>query len=140
MNATLEVWKEPAESDLYREIGSLIRKNPRRWQTVCAVACLGGSLVAPFLGVMLDVVARFINSVAVNSYLHAVSMILCGLTVPLLILGAACLDLLEAKNRQTDNRLPPLVKSFRPHLRLRAAIKRPLSRRPESSIQTRRAR
>lgn len=86
------------EIDLYLEIGTLIKKNPWAWQSVCAVIGLAGGVIAPILVVASDVIAWFIHSSSVNSYLHVLSNVLCALTILLLVLGASCLDLLEAKS------------------------------------------
>ncbi|HVG32633.1 MAG TPA: hypothetical protein VM911_06115 [Pyrinomonadaceae bacterium] len=76
---------------------SLIKKNPRAWQSVCAVLGLVGGVIAPILGATSDVLTWFVPSQTVNAYLHVSSIVLCALTLPLLVLGAYCLDLLEAK-------------------------------------------
>jgi len=98
MNATFRLLAERAEIDPYQEIESLIKKNRGRWQSACAVTGLVGGVVAPLLGTMFEAIAWFINSIPVNSYLHVLSIVLCALTIPLLTLGASCLDLLEAKH------------------------------------------
>ena len=85
------------ETDLYSKIEALIKKNPRAWQSVCAVLGLAGGVAAPVLGATVDVVSWFVHAQSVNFYLHAASIVLCALTLPLLILGALCLDSLEAK-------------------------------------------
>ena len=99
MNATSKLSGEPAETDLYLEIESLIRKNPKRWQSVCAVLGLGGGAVAPLAAAIFNVFTWFIRSIQVHSYLHVLSIVLCVLTLPLLMLGASCLDLLEANTK-----------------------------------------
>ncbi len=85
------------EIDLYQEVERLIKKNKRAWQAVLAVLGLAGGLIAPILGATADVVTWFVHSQSVNSYLHAASIVFCALTMPLLILGAFCLDALKAK-------------------------------------------
>lgn len=85
------------EIDLYQEIEALIKKNPRAWQAVVAVLGLAGGVIAPVLGATADVVTWFVHSRPINSYLHVASIILCALTLPLLMLGAFCLDSLKAK-------------------------------------------
>lgn len=102
MNATFESLEDSADTDLYQEIEILIKKNPRSWQSVCAVLGLAGGVSAPILGAIFDVITWFVHSISVNSYLHVISIVLCALTLPLLILGASCLDLLEAKTKNTQ--------------------------------------
>lgn len=98
MNETYESLEKQVETDPYQEIESLVKKNPWAWQSVCAVVGLAGGVIAPMLGAMADVITWFVNSKSVNSYLHVLSIVLCALTLPLIILGAFCLDLLEAKS------------------------------------------
>lgn len=102
MNATFESLEDSPDTDLYQEIEILIRKNPWAWQSVCAVLGLAGGVIAPILGAIFDVITWFVHSILVNSYLHVISIVLCALTLPLLILGASCLDLLEAKTKNTQ--------------------------------------
>ena len=109
MNATYESLEGRAEGDLYRVIESLVKKNPWSWQSVCAVLGLAGGVIAPFLGAASDVISWFVGSAAVNSYLHASSIVFCALTIPLIVLGAYSLDLLEAKT----SRLSPAHKPLR---------------------------
>lgn len=85
------------EIDLYEEMEALIKKNPRAWQSVCAVAALAGAVLTPFLGAAFDITTWFAASQALNSRLHVLSIVSCALTLPLLMLGAFCLDSLEAR-------------------------------------------
>lgn len=89
--------KDRGETDFYQDVESLIRKNPWSWQSACAVPALVGGVIAPFLGGAFDVMTWFVSSTTINSYLHVLSIVFCALTIPLLILGACCLDMLEAK-------------------------------------------
>ena len=104
MNATFESLEDQTETDLYQEIETLIKKNPWAWQSVCAVVGLAGGVIAPLFGAMTDVVTWFVNSETVNSYLHVLSIVLCALTLPLIVLGAFCLDSLQ---RKTSNLSSP---------------------------------
>ena len=101
-------WLVPQlETDLYEEIESLIKKNPWAWQSVCAVAGLAGAVIAPLLGATFDIITWFAGSQAVNSSLHVLSIVSCALTFPLVVLGAFCLDLLEAKTARLTSTLRP---------------------------------
>lgn len=120
MNATFESLENQAETDLYKEIEALIRKNPWTWQSVCAIVGLVGSVIAPVLGATFDVLSWFSSSNAVNSYLHVLSVALCALTLPLIILGAFCLDSLQRKTAQ----LSPPSEPLRSELTLATATKR----------------
>ena len=87
---------------------SLIKKNPWAWQSVCAVLGLAGGIIAPILGAMFDVMTWLVHSPAVISSLHVLSIVSCALTIPLLILGAFCLDRLEAKTARLSSFAEPL--------------------------------
>jgi hypothetical protein len=104
MSTTYETFEGEAETDLYEEMETLIKKNPWAWQSVLAVLGLAGGVIAPILGATADVVTWFVHSQSVNSRLHVASIVSCALTIPLLMLGALCLDLLQ---RKTPNLSPP---------------------------------
>ena len=114
MKITYEAIKGRAETDLYQEIESLIKKNPWAWQSVCAVIGLAGSILAPILGAISDVTAWFFDSGAVNWDLKILSIVLCALTLPLLILGAFCLDLLEAMTADLSSPIERLDNEYTP--------------------------
>lgn len=97
MSATYASFEGETETDLYGEMEALIKKNPRAWQSVCAVLGLAGGVITPLLGAAADVLTWFVHSQSVNSYMHVASIVLCALALPLLIIGAFCLDLLESK-------------------------------------------
>lgn len=103
MNITYESLHEGNERDCYAEITALIRKNPWTWQSVCAALGLACGVLAPILGALFDVASWFINSKAVTANLHILSIVLCALTIPLLIIGAVCLELLEAKSARPNS-------------------------------------
>jgi hypothetical protein len=108
MSTTYESLEDRADTDLYEEVESLIKKNPWAWQSVCAVLGLAGGIIAPILGAMADALTWFIGSKAVISNLNVLSIVSCALTLPLLILGACCLDLLESKTAQLSPPTRPL--------------------------------
>ena len=97
MSTTYTLPEAETETDLYLKIEALIKKNPRAWRSVFAVLGLAGGVAAPVLGAAADVITWFVHAQSVNSYLHAASIVLCALMLPLLICGALCLDSLEAK-------------------------------------------
>lgn len=106
MDRTYEWLNEQPETDFYGEMESLIMKNPWAWQSVCAVLGLAGGVVAPFLGAASDMMTWFAKSAIVNSYLHVLSIVFCALTIPLIALGACCLDMLEAKTARLSPAAP----------------------------------
>lgn len=97
MNSTYEPLTDEADTDLYQEVETLIKENPQAWQSICAVLGLVGCVAAPILGATSDVITWFVHSPPVNSYLHILSIVLCGLTIPLVVLGAFSLDSLQKK-------------------------------------------
>ena len=97
MNTTYETLRDGPETDCYTEIEALIKKNPWAWQSVCAVLGLTCGVLAPMLGAVSDITTWVVSSKKMTAYLHLISIVLCALTIPLLILGAFCLDLLETK-------------------------------------------
>lgn len=109
MSTTYEPFEGEAETDLYKKMEALIKKNPWAWQSVCAVLGLVGGIIAPLLGATSDVVTWFVHSQSVNSHLHVASIVSCALTIPLLMLGALCLDLLQRKtpNLSAPAETPP---------------------------------
>lgn len=126
MNETYESLKNRADIDIYQEIESLIMMNPWAWQSVCAVLGLVGGVIVPILGAICDVIAWFVGSAAVVSYLHVLSIVLCALTIPLLILGASCLDLLAAKAARLSPPAESLSRKSIPAAALRPSAVRPL--------------
>lgn len=107
MSTTYGSLEGEAETDLYQEMETLIRKNPWAWQSVCAVVGLAGGVIAPILGATADVITWFVHSQSVNSHLHVLSIVLCALTLPLIILGAFCLDSLQRKTNNLSSPAEP---------------------------------
>jgi hypothetical protein len=97
MNTPDNLLEDGSELDLYQEIESLIKKNPWAWQSVCAVLGLTGGVIAPVLGAIVDIITWFTISKAISSRLNVLSIVFCALTLPLLTLGAFCLDSLDRK-------------------------------------------
>ena len=100
--------QERACDDPFERIEFLVRRNPRAWQSVGAVVGLAGGVVAPALGALLTVVGWFIGAQRSPFYLNRLSIILFASTIPLLALGAHCLDLLEAKTSAVPPEIVPL--------------------------------
>jgi hypothetical protein len=97
MDRTYKWIKDERETDFYQDMDYLIKKNPWSWQSVCAVLGLAGGVIAPFIGAASGILTWYVVSPTVNSYLHVSSIVFCALTIPLLALGACCLDMLETK-------------------------------------------
>jgi len=97
MKNELDTSWDQTRDDPFERIGSLIGKSPRTWQSVGAVFGLAGGLLAPALGTLLTVMSWFVSQQRASLYLSRLSTILFFLTIPLLALGAHCLDMLEAR-------------------------------------------
>jgi hypothetical protein len=69
------------------------------WMAGGAVLGLGGGIVAPLIGSILTAIAWFTGPIWHGISVERDGMLLLFVTIPLLIFGAHCLDLLD---RQTD--------------------------------------
>lgn len=67
-----------------------------------AVLGLGGGLIAPILGSIITVISWFVDPAWHGISLHGSGTTLFALTLPLLILGAHCLDLLDKEKNRRD--------------------------------------
>ena len=65
------------------------------WKSRGAVFGLGGGLIAPVAGSILTIVSWFADPAWHGFSLHYLATALFVLTLPLLILGAHCLDLID---------------------------------------------
>jgi hypothetical protein len=70
-------------------------RNGLTWKAVIAFFGLGGGLAAPLLGSILTAMAWFTDPTWHGISVQRDGMILLVLTIPLLVLGAHCLDLLD---------------------------------------------
>jgi len=101
MIETTESLEEESGTDLYEEMEYLVKKNPWAWQSMGSVLGLVGGVLSPVLGTLLIAVGWFIDSPEF-SILHILSMGLFAVTIPLLVGGAHCLDLLERKTTEVS--------------------------------------
>ena len=81
------------------------RKGMWTWPTAGAMCGLGGCMVAAAFGTLLLTLAWAMRDESSGLSLHGIGSILLLATIPLLILGACCLDLVETreegKNQQS---------------------------------------
>ena len=89
--------KDELGGELYRRIYLLVRKNRWTWQSIGATFGLASGLLSILLSLLLWAGARFLAPGSFGSLLNALSTVLMVLSLPLLALGAYCLDLLEKK-------------------------------------------
>jgi len=87
-----EIWEE-----LFPRIVFLIKKNKWAWQSVGAVFGLCGGILSIVLTIVLPFVISWLTPSDLVSILEKISFIFLALSLPLLALGANCLDLLEKK-------------------------------------------
>ena len=93
-----EVYPLPADDSgdlLYRRIYLLVSKDVWGWPSIGAVCGLAGGLLSVILGGLLWVVVRLLATGVFGALLNRVELVFFVLTLPLLALGAHCLDLLE---------------------------------------------
>jgi hypothetical protein len=67
------------------------------WQAMGAVVGLAGGLVTIVFGSVFSIISWFTKSKSIGSFLGKYGTTLFLLAIPLLILGAHCLDLLDRK-------------------------------------------
>jgi hypothetical protein len=102
---SLEESKESAAR--LKEIYVWSRHDGWTWQAAVAVAGLGGGVLSAAAGSLLSAVAWTMGDETGGLSLHGVGGILLLSTIPLLVLGAHCLDLLDRrmeKSRQVDRK------------------------------------
>ena len=98
MNKTDALPEDELRGEIYRRILLLIRKNRGSWQSVVAAAGLFGGLLSIVLGALdWAAVGLFAPGGALGSFLDVAGTALFAAPLPLLALGAHCLDLLEKK-------------------------------------------
>jgi len=70
------------------------------WKNGTAAFGLAAGFIAPILGSIVTVISWFRDPVWHHFYLHQAGTTLFVLTLPLLIIGAHCLDLLDNDKKQ----------------------------------------
>lgn len=97
MNKNYVLQKDELRGELYKRIYLLIREN--RWTRPSIGASLGvsGGLLSIILGTLLWVTVSLLAPGGFRSLLNAIEILFFALSLPLLALGAYCLDLLEKR-------------------------------------------
>jgi len=85
-----EIWEE-----LFPRIVLLIKMNKWAWQSVGAIFGLGGGVLSIILAIVLPFIISWLTPSDLVSILEKISFIFLALSLPLLAVGAHCLDLLE---------------------------------------------
>ena len=98
MNKIYTLPEDDMRGDIYRRILLLMGKNWGSWQSVVAAVSLFGGLLSIVLGTLdWAVVGLFGPAGRLGAFLDVAGTVLFVLPLPLLALGAYCLDLLEKK-------------------------------------------
>ena len=97
MNKTVLLTEDDSGEAFYRRIGLLIRNNRWAWATIGATFGLAGGMLSILLGALLWLTVSFLATGRFGSVLNVVEIFFFALTLPLLTLGAYCLDLLEKR-------------------------------------------
>ena len=102
MNKIYALPEDELRGEIYLRILLLMEKHPGTWETVGAAVGLLGGLLSIALGVLAWAVVRFIAlGGGLDSFLNAAEIAFFVLPLPLLALGAHCLDLLQDAGRRT---------------------------------------
>jgi hypothetical protein len=98
MNKIYALPEDELRGDIYRRMLLLMGKNWGSWESVAAAVSLFGGLLAIVLGTLdWAVVGLFAPAGTLGSLLDVAGTVLFALPLPLMALGAFCLDLLEKK-------------------------------------------
>ena len=92
--------QDDLECDIYERMHHLVANNPAAWQSIGVVSGLVGGALAPVLGTLLIIATWLVHSERIVSFLDDLSILSFVLTIPLLVFGAHCLDLLERKTER----------------------------------------
>ena len=107
MNKIYTLGEDDLRGGLYGRIYLLIGKNRWTWKSVGAAFGIAGGMLSMLSALLLWATVRFLASVGVGLILSTLDNVLFTLPLPLLALGAYCLDLLETQLPI----LPPPAKS-----------------------------
>jgi len=77
-----------------------LTQGPWNWKSGAAAFGLSAGFIAPICGSILTAISWFRDPVWHHVYLHQAGTSLFVVTLPLLILGAHCLDLLDKEKKQ----------------------------------------
>ena len=119
---TITVHRDEFLEKQYLPVYRLIKNNKWRWQAVGAVLACGGGLLSPLVGLVLDLLGSWAGSdVEKASFAHW-SIVFYFISIPLFILGAHFLDLLDKKLREIQAAKADPVKPAIGNLALPAKI------------------
>lgn len=94
---TYELPEDELEGRIYERVYLLVTRKGGGWQAAVAAFGLASGVLSAPLALGLWTLARFAVPLRIGAALHSASTVLFVLTLPLLALGACCLDGLERK-------------------------------------------
>ncbi len=97
MNRIHNLPKDELGEGLYRRIYQLTKKNRGNWAARGATFGLAGGMLAILLGALLWAIVPLLSQGSLRSSLNVLETVFFVLPLPLLALGAYCLDLLEKR-------------------------------------------
>jgi hypothetical protein len=97
MNKIYVLQKDELQGELYQRVYLLIRKNLLTRPSIGASFGVGGGLLSIILGALLWAVVALLAPCSFRTLLNTVEIAFFALSLPLLALGAYCLDLLEKR-------------------------------------------
>jgi hypothetical protein len=97
MNKIYTLPEDDLGGEFYRRIYLLVSTKRGGWQSAGAVFGLTGGMLSIPLALVSWAAVRFLSPVAISATLNVLSNLFFALSLPLLALGAYCLDLLEKK-------------------------------------------
>ena len=98
MNKSYALSEDDLSRELYGRICLLVSGNRGGWESFGAAFGLAGGVLSAPSGALLWAAAQFPALAGTGPALSVLSNVLFGLCLPLLALGACCLDLLEKKS------------------------------------------
>jgi hypothetical protein len=119
MNKIYVLPKDELRGEPYSRIRLLVKKNGWTLQSICATSGLAGGLLSITLGALLWMVVPLLTPGRFGSFLNMVEILFFALSLPLLVLGACCLDLLETSSPILPLPTRPYAVSFKRLITLR---------------------
>jgi hypothetical protein len=99
MSMAYDEMKRRAGGELKQKLAYRAGDNSWDWCSLGAAVGLGGGLIAVLVGSVLTAISWLTGTAF---YMQAVGAVLLFLTIPLLVFGAQCLDLMEKKHQKRD--------------------------------------
>ena len=95
MKIIIKVHRDEVLERQYLPVYRLIKNNRWRWQAVGASLSLSGGILSPLAGIALNLLVSYTRLSSERPFLYKLSIIFYIVSVPLLMLGAHFLDLLD---------------------------------------------